>query len=208
VRPRRCIECGRSLALANVKRARAGLRRLDLSRARTCGRAPCVRAWLRHRFRYHSAREPHRIVQRRCSECGRSMKEASAARVRAGLPRLAAAAKTCGRAACVLSRETRLMREWWAKRPRLVAKALPPERWRCAECGANRRTADRKRARAGLPPLDVERRRNVTCGPRCYQARELRRYILRIGHAPRARRREVIHACQPAWYASVARERA
>lgn len=192
---RRCTECGRSLARASAERARAGLKQLDTSRAKTCGRTACIRG--REKWRKHEAwaKRARPVAKRsspetrRCSECGIDLRRADLKRMRAGLPRLdLTRAKTCGSSSCVLERETRCMRDWWSQRPRLIAKRLPDDSWRCSECGIDLASADKRRARVGLPPIDL-RRRNVTCGPKCYEARELRRYIVRHGHPPRRVRR-------------------
>jgi hypothetical protein len=51
--------------------------------------------------------------------------------------------------------------------------------WRCSECEIDRKTAEARRARAGLPRL---MKTAVTCGsPRCQRRRELRLLIAKYG---------------------------
>ncbi len=186
----RCEVCGIDRATAQRRRRERGIPGFRFD-ARACS-TECAHAWqlrrppevdrTRRRFVDRRAPEEASAPPPWCSECGRSLVRESAERVRAGLPRLGTRAKTCGRPACRWGRHKRFARYLWAKRPRFVREPPDPERWRCSECGIDADTADRKRARAGLPR--IRRRYAVTCGAECGRARELRRYIVRVGHPP------------------------
>ncbi len=108
------------------------------------------------------------VAVHRCSECGKSLARANAARRKAGLPRLAFDAKTRS-PECATGRQKSWTGEWWATiaHRKLVHEPRSGEPWRCAECGIDAEQAARKRRRLGLWPL---RRNAVVCSPQCGKA--------------------------------------
>ncbi|ABC83395.1 hypothetical protein Adeh_3629 [Anaeromyxobacter dehalogenans 2CP-C] len=86
-----------------------------------------------------------------------------------------------------------------------------PSWWRCSECRCPWTTADRRRRRAGLPPLTIAAR---TCSPTCSRARARRLAEARWARAKRVRIREPRGAawscseCGVGWGEALERRRA